>query len=263
MSEQQHTKDRKDGLTHRNARTKSGDGGSCLNRHIAGQPKEQERNTCSHRWQSYLATVERHDDYDAPKYDSLFGKKSKTVKTAQQQGFPPWYTATIPAPSGTAWNVTGNNFYTKCTVPYWHEAHHVIPNSTLRDAINALGKDADAPADLVRVVRGGLLDEKYNLNHRSNMITLPMDTKVSNAIRLPVHRRTAAHRSHATYSRNVKTQLTKIFQPLSKAIKEHKDPDYSAVKMQLLTLSEALILQIRMFMKVGDTGKSLDQLFNP
>jgi hypothetical protein len=133
MSDDQHAKDIKDDLPHREGKGSNGSGGACLNRHVAGTPKETVRNSCSHRWQSFLATKSRHDDYDWPKYKSL-SQRDRRVPTAQNRhtGFPPWYASSIAVPAEGDWDVKGDNFFGKCTLPYWHEAHHAIPNSVLR-----------------------------------------------------------------------------------------------------------------------------------
>jgi hypothetical protein len=159
--------------------------------------------------------------------------------------------------------VKGDNFYSKCTIPYWHEAHHVIPNSVLRAVINGVGKDANAPEDLVRSVRRGLLKEKYNLNHRSNMITLPLDPKVSAAIRLPLHRQTAAHREHRIYSKYVQQCIEPIFKKIQEDVVKHeKPPDFADAKEQLDINSAEFVEQIRASMGEGDKFMSLDQRFN-
>jgi A nuclease family of the HNH/ENDO VII superfamily with conserved AHH len=76
-----------------------------------------------------------------------------------------------------------------------HEAHHMVPNSELRGPIEDVGKDTPLEADLIRLIRGGLLNEGYNLNDKLNMIILPMCLPASKALGLPTHRKTAATRS--------------------------------------------------------------------
>lgn len=264
MSKEQHTTDLADGLPHVQGKGADGSGGACLNRHVPGTPKKTVGNACSHRWQSYLATQKRHDDYDWPKYESLSTRK-RAVPTAflKPTGFPRWYTPTIPVPAQGDWDVTGDNFYTKCTIPYWHEAHHAIPNSVLRVAIDDVGKDANAPEELIRTVRRGLLTEKYNLNHHSNMITLPLDPKVSAAIRLPIHRRTARHREHGQYSNYVMRLIKPIFNSLRECIVEHKQPpDFAESKELLEFTSGDLIEQIRTYMGQGRIPGAIDRYFN-
>ena len=265
MSEQQHSKDEAAGLPHHQAKGAKGHGGACLNRHIPGTPKDTAGNSCSHRWQSFLATQDRATDYNWPKYQALAGKNAPQVPTAylKGSGFPPWYKPNLKAPAKHEWDVTKDNFSTKCYIPYWHEAHHAIPNSVLRSAIADASKGADDPQGVARVIRRGLLKEKYNLNHRSNMITLPMDMKISAAIRLPVHRQTAAHREHNHYSAHAMELIFPVFDQLKDDIAAHKERDYKNAKNYLEDVSALLIEEIRTSMGPGNHGSSLDQLFGP
>lgn len=247
MSEAQHLKDSKEKLRHE----EKGEG-ACLNRHLAGTPQETVGQACSHRWQSYKATQKRKKDYDYPKYKSLCveteeerDKQKFATSKNRRRNYPPWYTGSLRAPLENSWDVAGDNFFTKCTIPYWHEAHHAIPNSVLRKAIDSVVKEFDAPDEATRIIRGGLLDEGYNLNHHENMITLPMDRRVSDAIDLPTHRQTAMHRNHPRYNRYVEKGLKRAFTQLKRQADVHETPEYKPLKMKLVRLSKRLIKEIR------------------
>lgn len=251
MSETQHQVDVDDKLPH--IQTGRSTGGACLNRHIGDKPYEGSGNSCSHRWQAYLQMQGDSGLYNWPKYKSLSKQASRITTAAETVAgakFPDWYVYSLKQPEEGDWDVDGNNFWTECYVPYWHEAHHIVPNSTLREAIASVG------SKLVVTVRRGLLQEKYNLNQKKNMVMLPMDKAVANAIGLPRHRVTASCRSHSTYSNHVKTQLNKMMQKIKDKLDAHKKPSYASLKDDIVALSENLYSQIT----ASTTSQSLDAM---
>lgn len=260
MSEAQHAKDLKKLKGHTSAGSPTGTGGACLNRHLS-QVKESD--SCSHRWQGYLnAKANAEDLYDWPHYKPLSEQSSITTSARMLNGtlFPDWYRKTLKPPKKGDWDVgKDGNFRTKCYVPYWHNAHHVIPNSELRKAILEVGKGMRAPLTTAYLVRQGLLDEKYNLNFKKNMIMLPMDRTVGGTLQLPVHLKSPTARSHGAYSKNVANELKTIFTPVQAALDEHEEePKYKACKDDLENLSEHLHSQI---VAAGKSGtKYIDQM---
>ncbi|ATB39508.1 hypothetical protein CYFUS_004952 [Cystobacter fuscus] len=243
-------------------------GGACLNRHIS---KVERKNSCSHRWQAYQRARGDAALYNWPAYKALAkldGKVATAARTDKEgKLFPPWYAFEIPAPGqrqdkpeGGTWDLDhGDNFQAKCYRPYWHEANHIIPNSSLRKVLVDVGKGMNDPGRISMAIRGRLLNVQYNLNHKVNMILLPMDEAVANALQLPRHRQTAFLCSHVAYSRNVETQLKDIFKALVKdPIREHKVPKYKDCKDALESLSKRLYEAIK---KAGKRGTgSLDEM---
>jgi hypothetical protein len=192
---------------------------ACLNRHVSHYAAS---NTCSHRGQAYLRA----------KGDSKTYKWPKDVKGP---------------PSAGAWDVTGaGNFQKYSTKPYWHEAHHLIPNSELRSAIIDASK-GPLEGIMIRLIRGGLLDEKYNLNEKTNMIILPMSPKANKALKLPMHRRTPAHRSHRAYSKYVLGRVKNALAPMKSKAKKctDKPPAYKKTKQKLVNISKSLYPQVK------------------
>jgi hypothetical protein len=257
MSEEQHTKDEKDLPKKHQDSGKSADG-RCLNRHLAHTPEEGENKSCSHRWQSYLQMEGDSGLYNWKKYEKLANKRSR-INTFATNGFPECYQKTLAQPKPNQWDVgvestpigggwggaVKKNFWWKCYHPYWHEAHHIVPNSTLRNAIIDFAKEVEKGDELVITIRGGLLDEKYNLNEQLNMIMLPLDKEVAEALGLPRHRQTVSYWNHSVYSKHVKGELKKIFSALKQELVEHKNPTYSNLKEQIEGLSKRLYPQIK------------------
>ena len=236
MSEQQHEQDKVDKVPHHP------DGG-CLNRHVGGKPCDTVGDPCSHRWQAYEKMKATKSLYNWPRYKSLHdeGKRRRTARMRSESGdmFPKYYRTYIDPPEPNAWNVKGNNFFVRAYDPYWHEAHHVVPNSTLAGAIANVDD-----GNYAIVIRRGLSKEKYNLNDKKNMVMLPMDRPVAEAMRLPRHRQTAVIRSHAGYSKHVAGRLEKILNPLAKRLKNHEAREYDSVKSAIESLSEQLFKAI-------------------
>lgn len=254
MSEKQHAKDLKKLTGHKV-------GGACLNRHVT---EVKEGDSCSHRWQAYLNAKDHAKQlYNWPLYKPLSEQssiKTSVTKLAGGKIFPDWYKRSLKPPKKNEWNVDqGKNFKSKCYVPYWHNAHHVVPNSELRKAILKVGEDMEAPVTTAYLVRQGLLTKKYNLNSKKNMIILPMDRTVGKTLQLPVHLKSPTARSHGAYSKNVGTQLKTIFTPVQAALERHKEPpDYKDCKDELEHLSEHLHSQI---IAAGKSGtRYIDQM---
>jgi hypothetical protein len=155
--------------------TSSGDDGACLASH---ESTYKESDSCSHRWQAYRqAQVYKHW-YDYPAYASLEGSDV----------LPP-----SSLPHGRSWDLGASqqwaigevpNFRRLACAPYWHNAHHVIPRSVLN---GCLLDAARTDMRLFWVVRVGLMEAKYNLNHQKNMVILPMRQAVAEALCLPRH----------------------------------------------------------------------------
>jgi hypothetical protein len=171
------------------------------------------------------------------------------------------------------WDVTlPRNFTESWTRPYWHNAHHIIPRSVLHDELIEAGKED--PRITVMIVQG-LLRAGYNLNDKPNMIILPMDRTVADALGLPRHllgdesnehepiqdRRVA---DHPDYSRRVKLMLRPVINQYKRLMKqklneEHPSPPDALAKEQVVRISETVYRAITTagpFMK----GKSLDEL---
>lgn len=260
MSEEQHAKDLVD-LKDKHQKV----GEACLNRHVGYYA---ESNTCSYRGQAHKKAASDSQLYDWPRYEPLSKRTSGIQTAARSEGgktIPDWYKTELTPPKQGDWDVAkAGNFKDKCYTPYWHEAHHIVPNSTLRAAIAAVGTGMTDPSGMVLAVRGGLLDEGYNLNNKKNMIILPMDREVGLTIGLPKHRKTQDYRSHSAYSKYVGQRLDKILGKVRTASKEHKAPDYKACKEAIETLAgqlyKAIIAAGEAMKKAATSEDSLDDM---
>lgn len=224
------------------------DGGACLARDTK-QFKAQW--SCSHRWQALLKAEENPGAYNWPAYQSLARRAPVQTSASVKDGkmFPAWYTRWLDPPKEHAWDVgQGENFKDKCYVPYWHNAHHLVPNGALRAAINEVGKTTAKPAEVRLEVRQGLLEVKYNLNHKRNLIILPIDKSVGRALKLPVHLSRARASRHSAYNQSVKSELDQIFSQVTRALRtcdETNPPDYQSLKDQIEALSDHLYSAVR------------------
>lgn len=223
--------------------SKSTSGGHCLNRHIGYRAEH----SCSHIWQAYKKMLTRTALYN-DKADGVTGGKQCFLKSDAKEGESnvEWRVVR-KKPAKDAWNVGGThpgNFTEHCNEPYYHEAHHIIPNSTLNGTIQELFGDTKKT---LRWFRGGLLDEGYNLNEMVNMIMLPNDQKVGRALKLPCHRVITPEtnkRSHNVYSAQVKELLLSILSANVQDADKHDAPDYKAVRKDLEDLSGGLFDEI-------------------
>ncbi|AKQ68862.1 hypothetical protein A176_005774 [Myxococcus hansupus] len=252
MSKDQHTWD----IENLPGKHLSQKGKGCLNRHQG----YKDNDPCSHQWQGYQRAKSDSGRYNWPAYKSLsveVREKSFLMETF-------WFIAksTKPPVKGE-WDLAHEfmsrkkqwmrNFRTNASTPYWHEAHHLVPNSDLRGAILNVGKGHRLEGRVVLLVRGGLMDEGYNLNAALNMIILPMDRKVSSALRLPRHRKTRMTRSHQGYSKNVRLLLDAVFAPLQAKVEKCKGklPAYRKCRRKIERISRDL------YPKVIDAGAQM------
>jgi hypothetical protein len=255
MSEKQHAKDiKKFEDLHKQ-------GGACLNRHVS---EFKTGDTCSHRWQAFEDANDHAELYNWDKYEPLSTQGSVKTSAFVSSGklWPPWYRQKLAPPTAHAWDVgRGKNFQDKCYVPYWHNAHHMVPNGELRGAIAGCGKGFKSPSKVVWAVREGLLKAAYNLNDKKNMIVLPMDRAIGRVLELPVHLSTVTARSHGAYSKNVRDQLDDLFSDVKLQLKNHDasdPPNFGALKKRIEKLSGHLHGAIE---KAGITGvKYLDSM---
>ncbi|QDE65700.1 hypothetical protein BHS09_01010 [Myxococcus xanthus] len=249
MSKEQHNWDDKNLTVKHKAVKNSTEGGACLNRHDGSREQNGKgvvkAVSCNHRWQGFKKALEKKATYNWPAYEALSKQKSFAMVVRARSG-----TRRVQAPNGEnkAWDVTagGNNFRTSCNVPFWHEAHHIVPNNVLKSCIVKVGEGKPLQVVYVKKIRSGLLKEKYNLNHKINMILLPMDRRVARTLQLPRHRLTSEHRSHRAYSNHVRDKLKKYLKLVQKAVQKHEGPpaDYKACKSKIEALSETLYAKI-------------------
>jgi hypothetical protein len=189
------------------------EGGACLVGHDSQRRTSGDKTlyarSCNYRWQAFKRAL----DHDQARYNGKGGARDYDVTE------------------------NGANFRTLCTVPYWHEAHHIIPNSELKKALEAMAKGERA-AIFMGVFRRGLYDEQYNLNHMTNMIILPMGEVLSARLQLPRHRNDRRVFAHREYSKKVAKDLQKIFVAEKEDLKEHKkEAKYKKSKSKLESLS--------------------------
>lgn len=233
------------------------EGGRCLNRHESAW----EPYTCSHRWQAFKHALEDAHLYNWPAYKKL--SKKQNVRTDARKDyvsksgtlypiFPEGYQFLLKAPQQGDWDVSespaNRNFKWDYRKPYIHNGHHVVTNSQLRAAINKLEKKFP---NCTLIVRRGLARAGYNLNHKNNMVILPMDRKVAGALNLPRHLVTFMYRDHRAYSNHVAKELDKIMRTYEgelrkyvRKLKEHTKLTHELAKEQLEALSEMLYAQI-------------------
>jgi A nuclease family of the HNH/ENDO VII superfamily with conserved AHH len=245
QSEERHQSDEKRGFHHK-SKSSDGDGGKCLNRHVSYWAKQ----TCSHRWQAYLHALADSSVYNWPKYKKLSEKgeqlrtdveaKVHVIGSRKYPFYPGFYKRLLDAPTKGTWDVseTNKNFKRSTVKPYYHNAHHIVTNSELNDALNTVGSDVQSKrpsVDGVRLVRDSLLRAGYNLNYKINMIILPMDREVAKVLGLPKHLAETTSRDHPKYSEMIKKLLRSVMNDLRKELEDAlgKGEDHDKIKVDL------------------------------
>ncbi|AKQ64711.1 hypothetical protein A176_001623 [Myxococcus hansupus] len=211
---------------------------------------EPTQSSCTHRWQAFEKALENKATYalteaqlkalGSGKWSLLFrggGKVvSKLVGAGEKVALSPenkgMHLRELAKPGEGDWDIGhGRNFKWDCNVPYYHEAHHVIPDATLR---TALTKVFDGPVSVW--VASKMLDAPYCVHHKDNMLILPLDARVGDVLQLPIHRETKQC-SHTTYDEFILNKLVTLMQKVQEEILEEHDKDDDAPKTRDLARS--------------------------
>lgn len=143
--------------------------------------------------------------------------------------------------------------------PYWNEAHHLIPKAELD---NGIGVKTKSDVMVGVLVRQQLLRAKYNVNHKENMIFLPVDAEVSRILGLPRHLQKEdapgvkkSPADHPVYTADlVKVELDVIIDDFKKIVanakkkaKDHELPQAKLAKQRLIDLSGDLFAIIETY----------------
>lgn len=211
-------------------------GKGCLTRH----QRREEGHKCSHQWQAGVKARSHWKVYVVKGHPNL--------------------------------NPLAPDAFTHFKNPYWHNAHHIIPNGSLKTAIADAGKGT---AGMTNLIKQGLLKAQYNLNDKINMVILPMQMEFGVLLRLPRHLKgdqvgpgeKSEMFSHAAYSDEAEEKLRPIMDQykaiaadaMKDAEKEHKKPDATFSKQALETLSDTLYKAIKSAGK-EEPGQALSNL---
>lgn len=250
------------------------EGGACLTGHHGRYAKV----TCSYRWQAHVQAIELSEAEKDSTYHAYRTRTSSArVRTMAFPGrhgvvHPKWYVATLRAPQGGDWDLTGpptaitrklnqtnadgngifktvpvGGNFTQASWPYWHNAHHLIPKRVFMESIDETSKASSLCPDYIKASLM-VVDAVYNINHKRNMILLPQDEEVGRIVKLPRHlvlreRYREEMRSHTAYSDFVKKRLGKIWIPYKSALDNRKHAELSEItsaKEALHSLSDEL-----------------------
>jgi hypothetical protein len=283
MAEDGHAFDTK--FLNQHVKVKASEGGACLNRH---EKKYIEDNSCSHRWQAYLQALNNKFMYNWPVYmclaktndnkstftTSLWGKKERTIRRPKQNEWnlteSSWRRKKDSSSPKKIPNFRGNSY-----VPYQHNAHHIIPNSVLN---NCIAESAEYSIILYTLIRSSLLQAKYNLNEKINMILLPMEKEICAAMGLPRHiagiegniekgkpvtrEDFFKNERHDVYSTKIKSQIKDIFQSYAREVdnKKHEKIGPKLDKSKLETISKSIFERLREWQCSAKTGAPIDDV---
>jgi hypothetical protein len=230
------------------------DGGKCLWRGIY----KYTVHSCSYRYQARGKAEDDAALYNWPAYqEAANGQKTRTDYDALTD-YPRWYRTELDAPTetGREWDVKGKNFKGGLK-PYWNDAHHLIPVGSLEKALEVVAEDLAmtrrnegkermlSASDIRLCFEESLLRAGYNINHKKNMVILPLDHAISNLLRLPKHGGPSSN-NHTQYNRLVQDELDNVMDIFRTNFsdlpdKEHlSDKDRRLQKGRLEALSESL-----------------------
>ena len=245
---------------------KSGGAGKkkgCLTRH----QRRTENHHCSHQWQAYEKAQKDLSIYNYPAYASLCNRAFfKTDARKTDKGIFPYDYADFelkgdfwksgPTHEGKEWDFGKTSTVGKSKkenfkhfiAPYWHNAHHIVPNGALKKSIDKTGStDGRLPG----LIRYGLLLGEYNLNDKVNMIILPQGSAVAAALKLPRHLKgdkvgpgeQEELYSHVDYSNVIETRLDSVMNLYRDNLadcynKSHPEPPKALAKSKIEDISK-------------------------
>ncbi|MCY1041531.1 AHH domain-containing protein [Corallococcus sp. bb12-1] len=211
-------------------------GGKCIAKH---ESPYKENCSCSHRWQAFEKALEQNAMYNLSdeqlgsagegSWSLLFRGGAKAVAKLAKQGAKValsaenkgMYRHQLGKPRQGDWNIdrAKYNFKWDCNKPYYHEAHHVLPDATLRTALI----DIFEKPEMARHVVTEVLNAPYSVHDKDNMMILPMDEQVGEMLQLPIHRETKQC-SHGLYDMYVLKKLAlRLRRTLKEIMKKHDE----------------------------------------
>lgn len=261
------------------------DGGKCIAKHVSPY---KESCSCSHRWHAFEKALENAHLYrltskqikqlGSDTWMQHFRGFDTHVTSLAQRGETvarsllnkSMYLREVPKPKKGDWDVARSkeNFKDYCNVPYYHEAHHLVPDATLRGTLLAIfGEEGGGSNELAIQVLTEVLNSPYNVHHKDNMMILPMDEHVGDALQLPIHRETT-NCNHTTYDTYVESLLTaRLRGTLEEIMKRHDEegtpPQYADLAQSIRDISGQLYdavskgRRIEGFQSVEQMGQTL------
>jgi len=223
----------------------------CVTRHVDTYVEDD---NCSHRWHAAKkARAEKRIDYlkKNEHSDNRYHQNAENQKTSRG-----WLNeGKLSRLRNTAEEIQIS--FQPFAIVWWpwsHNAHHIIPRSTLAYTLDLASQEADPNhAEMFKFIVDSLLGEKYNLNDEPNMIILPLEEKDASRMKLPRHLEGTGEGAvdHPKYSAEVFDYVTgKIvekYENLAKAFKakKHQEEEQAPnVKDDLNQISDTTYNQI-------------------
>ena len=138
----------------------------------------------------------------------------------------------------------GYNFTMSASIPYWHNAHHLIACGEVQDALD--------PSEIAIVVAG-----QWNINAPVNVMILPKQPEVAGLLKLPTHVPPDGKQSHDAYSEQVADGVRKI----KDNVQEYKDKQGHPKEQSYKLAFDSVSNQLRaLLVKAGwlEAGVNLD-----
>ena len=263
------------------------DDGACLTGHQASFKNYKPEATCNYRFQAYKqALANRAIKRRLHSYSTKLTSRIDTSAPKGKNGrYPARYCADIPPPRKRDWHLDGadrditrptfkggsvtvpmNKNFSQDTWPYWNNAHHLIPKGTLKARI------LEEDVKVSNLIQQCLLEAKYNINFKVNMLFLPQDREVAEILNVPRHLQlrhpdgsvkieVANHPVYNKMALEVDNGLNDIIKSYATTCKnaikkDHKKPNAKLDKKKLEKLSKKLLRMILRWKGTG--GLSLD-----
>ncbi len=261
------------------------EGGACLRFH--GGVARYEENSCAYRWQCR--------EFAKSNYTDVFDDRSEVLANSQFSGASgtfgeryasrPWYvesgwaipsdkddwaiegpaeSRTLTMVSGEEWTVEAGANFKGARVPWWNNAHHLIPKSTFWKTL-----DDVEDKKVSQLLKISLAKAEYNIHHGLNMFFLPQDQEIAERMLLPRHLGFTSGRdsfNHPDYNDLVQTRLNEVMDEYKKTCRDaidqgedHEMPDAQLTKKKLEKVSKDCADMIKEYGVIA-AGEQLDKL---
>lgn len=128
-------------------------------------------------------------------------------------------------------------FKKNASIPYPFNSHHLIPNETFNECLDDAAKTDET---LYQTIRTSLLEAKYNVHYKDNLVILPMLRRAAKAVSMPLH--CAGSYNHDVYNAKATSALKKVFADYAAQIanQNHDQRVPAFQKQRLLRISNRL-----------------------
>lgn len=202
----------------------------CVTKCLGGTKAYTAKTEHAYRYQGHRYAIENHKDVfdvdftsgkNEKRFTAVFGNKPHREVA---HGLGVKRKVGDPRVDRNAWCLEEAENFTKGYRPYNHDSHHLIP-------CEAIAESFDTDERLL------IMEAKYNVNLKGNVLILPKHEKVGHVLGLPIH-----YSNHAQFTEFVMCQLASIRFAMTDEKNKHAitEKNSSTIKDEMVNLQDEL-----------------------